>query len=615
MPGQTPGQVPGQVAGTRPSLGHLLASERDGGVAAPQHESLNILVADDDEDTLLLLRHMVEAQGHRVVVARTGAEAVSAFMRERPDLVLMDVVMPGIDGYQATEHIRELSGEAFVPVIFVTALGDDTSLARCISSGGSDFLVKPYSTDVLKAKIDGVAQLRRILRTVKSQRDQMAGHNRWLKHEYEVAEAVFAKVMHSDALNAPNIKYLVSPQAVFNGDLVLAAYRPSGELHLMVGDFTGHGLSAAIGAIPVADIFHGMTAKGFYIPEIVAEINQKLRRALPPGLFLAAALIEVDAKGRRLSVWNGGVPDVIVTRADRGEVTARLSSRSFPLAVVETSQLDCSLETVDIEPGQHIYLYTDGLTEMRDAAGEMFGEARLDACFGRTGDALPTYDRILNNLQEFRERTAQSDDVTLIQIVADDKLPSNQAVAASQALVPRAATPWSVSFSFGLDTLKSYDPLPMMLGVLLDTQRLHQHKQRIYMVLAELFVNALEHGLLGLDSAIKAGPNGFSDYYKEKERRLADARHGTIQVELEHAAIESGGQLVIRVQDSGAGFDFKEKQQVADNPQSSGPASGQGYFGRGVALVRSFCESLTYRGNGNCVEAVYVWNSDGPAEA
>jgi CheY-like chemotaxis protein/anti-sigma regulatory factor (Ser/Thr protein kinase) len=606
--------ITGQVASARRSLGDMLATGRESGFAPLQHESLIVLIADDDESARALLQAMIEAQGHRVVSASSGAEAVSAFMREKPDLVLMDVMMPGIDGYQATEHMRELSGEAFVPVIFVTAPEDDASLSRCITSGGSDFLVKPFSHEVLKAKIDGFAQLRRILRTVKTQRDEMAGHNRWLKHEYQVAEAVFAKVMHSDALNAPNIKYLVSPQAVFNGDIVLAAYRPSGELHVMVGDFTGHGLSAAIGAIPVADIFHGMTAKGFAVPEIVAEMNQKLRRALPPGLFLAAALIELDAKGRRLSVWNGGVPDVIVTRGDRGEVSARLGSRNFPLAVVETGQLDCTLESVDIEPGQHIYLYTDGLTEMRDAAGEMFGEARLDACFGRAGDGLPTYDRILNDLQEFRERTAQSDDVTLIQIIVDDTLSSGQTIAASPAQVPRAASLWSVSFSFGVDTLKGYDPLPMMLGVLLDTQRLHQHKQRIYMVLAELFMNALEHGLLGLDSAIKAGPNGFSEYYKEKERRLAETRQGTVQVELKHAAIDPGGQLVIRVQDSGPGFDFKEKQQVTDNPPNGGPASGQGYFGRGISLVRSFCESLSYQGNGNCVEAVYVWNPDGPAE-
>lgn len=570
-----------------------------------QAEPLSVLIADNDDATRQALKEMLEQQGHRAVFAGSGREALSVFVREKPDLVLMDVMMSGLDSCQTVEYMRELSGDNFVPVVFVTALEDEASRFCSVPSGGSDFLVKPFNRHILKAKIDGFARLRRMLHTIRSQRDQMAVHNRWLKREYQVAEAVFAKVMHSDALNAPNIRYLVSPQAVFNGDIVLAAYRPSGELHLMIGDFTGHGLSAAIGAIPVADIFYGMTTKGFPIPEIIAEINQKLIRVLPRGLFLGAALLEVDAAGKTLSVWNGGVPDVILTGGDRQKILARFPSRTFPLGIVETGQLDSTVEKIDIEPGHHIYVYTDGLTETDDGAGERFGEARLEACFGRENDAIPTYDRILNNLQEFRGYRDQSDDVTLLQIVVDAAAARKGAsqASASEALGPRSASSWSAAFSFSLDALRAYDPLPTMLQVLLETQRLHQHKQRLYMVLAELFNNALEHGLLGLDSSIKAMPNGFSQYYREKERRLREASEGLIKVEFAHTAHAGGGRVVIRVEDSGAGFDFVEKLKLAK--ESGG--SGAGYFGRGIASVRALCASLNYHGNGNCAEAVYVW--------
>lgn len=599
-----------EVASRRPPGSLPLGREAnpEGGMPSLQADCLRILVADDDDAARLVLKEMLEHQGHRVMAAASGPEALRVFMREKPDLVLMDVMMPGLDGYQTVEYLRELSGDSFVPVVFVTALQDEAALSRCIASGGSDFLVKPFNQEILKAKIDGFARLRRMLQTIRSQRDQMAGHNRWLKREYEVAEAVFAKVMHSDALRAPNIKYLVSPQAVFNGDIVLAAYRPSGELHLMIGDFTGHGLSAAIGAIPVADIFHGMTAKGFPIPEIIAEINQKLIRVLPRGLFLGAAMLEVDAAGKTLSVWNGGVPDVVLTAGDRQNILRRFSSRTFPLGIVETSQLDSTVEKVDVEPGHHIYLYTDGLTETDNGAGERFGEARLDACFGRESDTIPTYDRILNNLQEFRGYRDQSDDVTLLQIVVDAAAARQGAsqVSGNRAPGPRTAASWSASFSFSLDALRAYDPLPTMLQVVLETQRLHQHKQRLYMVLAELFNNALEHGLLGLDSGIKALPNGFSQYYREKERRLRDISDGQIEVEFTHAPCEGGGRVVIRVTDSGAGFDFAEKLELA----AEAGGSGAGYFGRGIASVRALCASLTYYGTGNCAEAVYVWGAD-----
>jgi hypothetical protein len=91
-------------------------------------------------------------------------------------------------------------------------------------------------------------------------------------------------------LQAPHIQYLLSLMALFSGDVLLAAPTLSGGLQVMLGDFTGHGLPAAIGAIPVSDIFYAMTAKGFSIGDIVAELNQKLRTILPTGLFCAACL-------------------------------------------------------------------------------------------------------------------------------------------------------------------------------------------------------------------------------------------------------------------------------------------------------------------------------------
>ena len=80
-----------------------------------------------------------------------------------------------------------------------------------------------------------------------------------------MAKSVFDNVAHNGSLSAPNIKYLLSPLSVFNGDVLLACMKPSG-MHVLLGDFTGHGLPAAIGAMPMAEIFYGMTRKGFRSP-------------------------------------------------------------------------------------------------------------------------------------------------------------------------------------------------------------------------------------------------------------------------------------------------------------------------------------------------------------
>ncbi|MBT9613796.1 MAG: fused response regulator/phosphatase [Burkholderiales bacterium] len=562
-----------------------------------QSQPLKILVVDDEAVFRTLLQNLLEKMGLQVVAVGSGAEAVASFMHEQPDMVLMDVMMPGVDGYQATEYIRDLSGDSFIPIIFITAMSDENELAQCVMRGGNDFLTKPINPAVLQAKIEAFSQLRRLYKAVKSQRDELAQHNHWLKREYEIAEGVFAKVMHSSGLNSPNIKYMLSPQAIFNGDLLLAAYRPSGELHLMLGDFTGHGLSAAIGTIPVADIFNGMTAKGFPIPEIVAEINQKLQRILPRGLFLAAALMELDAKNHKLSAWVGGVPDILIYGAEHKALAGRFTSTNFPLGIMETDQLDCHVESMEVRPGDRIFLYTDGVPEARNSDHALFSQARLEQCFNDGYEPSVLYERILWELDQFRGTHEQSDDVTLIEVTVDPS--ANNPQAPSNALAPRPPSEWSASFEFSAESLRGYDPLPMMMQVLLETQRLHQHKQRIYMVLAELFLNALEHGLLKLDSSLKERTGGFGEYYQEKERRLAQLGVGRIKVRLRHAVNGSGGRLTIRVEDTGPGFDFQQRLEQLEKNQA--------LHGRGITMIRSVCESLDYSGAGNAAEAVYPW--------
>ena len=116
---------------------------------------------------------------------------------------------------------------------------------------------------ILAAKIKAMDRLRRLQATVLQQRDLIAKHHDYLLNEQRVAKAVFDKVAHSGCISAPNIRYLQSPYALFNGDLLLAAYTPAGDMHVLLGDFTGHGLPAAVGAMPLAEVFYGMTAKGY----------------------------------------------------------------------------------------------------------------------------------------------------------------------------------------------------------------------------------------------------------------------------------------------------------------------------------------------------------------
>ncbi|KAB0532941.1 response regulator transcription factor, partial [Pseudomonas palleroniana] len=145
---------------------------------------------------------------------------------QRPHLVLMDAMMPVMDGFEAAQKIKQLAGDQLVPIIFLTSLTEGEALARCVEAGGDDFLAKPYNQVILAAKIKAMDRLRRLQATVVEQRDQIARHHDYLLNEQRVAKAVFDKIAHSGCLSAPNIRYLQSPYALFNGDLLLAAFNP-----------------------------------------------------------------------------------------------------------------------------------------------------------------------------------------------------------------------------------------------------------------------------------------------------------------------------------------------------------------------------------------------------
>jgi diguanylate cyclase (GGDEF)-like protein len=120
---------------------------------------MNILVVDDSPTIRAALRGLLERMGHTVVEANDGGQALGMYRQERPGLVLIDVVMPVMDGYEAARHMRETSAEEWVPIIFLSSKEADQDLNRAIEAGGDDYLVKPVSFVVLNAKIRALQRL------------------------------------------------------------------------------------------------------------------------------------------------------------------------------------------------------------------------------------------------------------------------------------------------------------------------------------------------------------------------------------------------------------------------------------------------------------------------
>lgn len=564
----------------------------------PALESLTILIAEDSAADRMLLSSIVRRQGHQVLTAANGAEAVEAFRQQRPQLVLMDAMMPVMDGFEAARQIKALAGETLVPIIFLTSLSESEALARCLEVGGDDFLAKPYNQVILAAKIKAMDRLRRLQATVLQQRDQIARHHDYLLNEQRVAKAVFDKVAHSGCLNAPNIRYLQSPYALFNGDLLLAAFTPSGDMHVLLGDFTGHGLPAAVGAMPLAEVFYGMTAKGYGLAETLREMNAKLKRILPVDMFCCATLLCLSFQRRSVEVWNGGMPDGYLHSIATGERTP-LTARHLPLGVLSPQTFDDRTEVFPMALGDRVFLLSDGVIDTCDANDQLFGVQRLQQVFAanRQPDAL--FEEIEQALRDFRGEAR--DDVSMVEISLLDPAHLSPPVPVYSDSGQSCPLDWSVSFEFRAATLKRFNPLPYLLQLLLEVHGLRAQSGALYSVLAELYSNALEHGVLGLDSSLKRDLAGFARYYQQRNSRLDGLQDGYVRVHLEVTPQDEGGCLVIRVEDSGVGFDV---DRVMERPIDPVRLSG-----RGVSLIRQLGRNASWSDDGRSARVEFFWKA------
>ena len=559
---------------------------------------MKILIVDDEQANRLILQAMLNKGGYEIVQASNGVEAIEIFEKEHPDLVLMDVMMPVMDGYEATRLIKEKSVSNFVPVIFLTAITDESALVECVAVGGDDFLTKPYNRTILQAKISAMERIRQLNRTVVAQNDELAEYNKYVEREQEVAEEIFTKLMEQGQMDLPMITAHRESAATFNGDIFLVSQQPSGMIYLLVGDFTGHGLAAALGALPAAQIFYAMCNKGFGIAEIISEINQRLKETLPVGMFLASVLVQLNPKTSIASIWNGGLPDVLIKKKSTQEIL-HYPSKHMALGIVPRNKLVFNLERVHVEKGDRLLIYSDGIIEGINKKEEFFGQERLEAILDDTqpgeGAIVP---KIVSEFNKFLDGEEPHDDVTIVEFDFDEDFFENK-IQKCQVVSAYGPRNWETSFLFNHDTLSVKDPLPLIMDVVRNIQGLHEHKENLFLILSELFTNALDYGVLKLDPGLRQEAGSLETYYQARKEKLEKLGAGWVKIAMQNKIDQGKGLLKIIMEDSGEGFDVAA---VLSNIREHGSLCG-----RGIDLVQNLVLSMDYNDSGNRVEILYEW--------
>lgn len=554
---------------------------------------MKILLVEDNPDDSALCRLGLSRLGYQVVAAGTGPEAISLYERERPDVVLTDIYLPGMDGFEVTRAIQQRAAPRWQPVIFISGYRDDDLEVRALQAGADGYVVKPVPASVLDARLQVIQRLLILQRQAEGRADELARYYALEEEEQRIAQHLVERLVDRQRLDDAAVRHWQLPAAALHGDLLAAARTPSGVLHLLLANGTGQGLVASINALPLPPPFYRMTEKGFGIDTIARELNSKIRQFLPPNCTVAATLASLDAREGVVQVWNGGNPEPFLLDPAGG--VARVFSQSHqPLGALDDTAFSADVEAHAILSGSQFIMFSDGLLAAADPAGNSFGHQRLADCVVGT-PASQRFDGIVSSLKAHLAGGAAADDISLM-LVDCQEVPRRPRIGdgtAHPAPGAAAGANWRFSLRLGGRELATVDVVPLLLGLAGQVGGVGEKAGQLFVLLAELFNNALDHGLLRMDSRLKLQPGGMETWIEERAQRLAALGNDQqIEIELEHVRENGKPWLRLVCTDSGPGF------AVGELPAGEADSLP---FGRGIALVRAIGSRVQYNEAGNSV--------------
>ena len=573
------------------------------------------LVVDDSKVQCEVLSVLLKEENYRVVIANDGASGVEKYIIHQPDIVLMDINMPIMDGFEATRRIKKLSGTAtLAPIIFITSMDSDQAYIKSVEAGGDGILVRPFTSLVFKAKIKAMQRISDLIEKVKSLQQEQ-------QKDAKIAEKMMSDVIESRNFALDKIGVIKKSATLFSGDIQLSALCPNGDIHVLLGDFTGHGLRSSIGAIPVSETFRAMTKKGFSILDIVTQLNQQMYTLLPTDLFFSASFAHISENEKSAYIFNAGLPNGYLFDK-KATIKKQFTSTHPPLGILPKLLADAQFEIVQVMNTDRIVFITDGIVEARNQAGKFFGSFRFEqaAIKGLTRNNLVA--SVLNSLDDFCQHCVQEDDISLVEVpcggwtkielINKVIIPEGYAEEDNNfGSIPTLLPIWSYHLHLTGKLLKRMNPIPLVMNQINDLAGAGEHWQSLYTILTELYQNSLDHGILELKSSLKNSAEGFAQYFKERAKRLDNLSDHTVnspehfvRIALKYFPLAHGGKMIVNIQDSGQGFEILDV--IKDN--SIAMHGGGELSGRGIELVNQLCDTLEYQEQGTLVTASYIWH-------
>lgn len=378
-----------------------------------------LLVVDDNEDNRYTLTRRLTREGYNnLTTATNGREALDLIQSKPFDLILLDIMMPDMNGYEVLERMKAGAELRNIPVIMISALSEIESVIRCIELGAEDYLSKPFNPTLLRARVGASLEKKRL-------RDQVRASLARLEQEMDAARklqlGMLPLVFPACTPQQPvEIHALMEPAREVGGDLYDFFHASDHLFCFLVGDVSGKGAAAAMfmartrSLVRIAVQLWRKTSGEQIAPmRIIDAVNQELCQNNRDRMFVTLFLGVLDTKTGVLTYVNAGHLAPRVLRAS-GTVESVSDKPAMPLAV--RSGTAYQERTVTLLPGDTVFVFSDGVTEAMNAADQLYGNDRLQADL-RAGSTLTPEEMvraIKGKVDVFTGEAPKFDDVTML---------------------------------------------------------------------------------------------------------------------------------------------------------------------------------------------------------
>ncbi len=375
----------------------------------------DILIVDDTAANLRLLSQMLSERGHNVRAVTSGERALASACLSPPDLILLDIKMPEMDGYEVCERLKADARTHDVPVIFISALDELRDKVRAFSVGGVDYVTKPFQLEEVLARVQTHLALRRL-------QEQLESTNRKMARELELAGEVQAGFLPSKLPDIPGWQLAVMLRSAreTSGDFFDVNLMPDGKLGLLIADVVDKGVGAALYMALSWSLIRTYAAEYPNQPErVLGAANQRILTDTSTEQFVSVFYGILDPGTGRLTYCNAGHLPPYLLAAENGRQAQPLSPTGMVLGVEKGESWGQA--SVELRPGDVLVLYTDGITDALDERGAFFDEHRLldvvRANRGRSAQEIKA--AVLEAVRQFTDDAPQLDDIALMVLVRD----------------------------------------------------------------------------------------------------------------------------------------------------------------------------------------------------